>query len=371
MELTSEQINYCMECGVCTGSCPISQVDTRFSPRQMIKRTLEEQEEDILQNRDIWACLSCARCSDRCPVEIDFPEFIRSYRAKARERNNFPHVSHHGIFHTLVNLQTGNINQNRTAWATDAGKFREQGEYYLFVGCLPYYDIFFRYLDLSCIDIAKSMLKLLNKVDIEPVISNEECCCGHDALWSGNEEQFLELGKKNIEQIKASGASTVIFGCPEGYMNFKYYYPKYFGNLPFEVIHLSELLASRIPEANISFTPDKEETITYHDPCRLGRWSGIYQQPREILKQVPGATLTEMPRNKEGALCCGTTAWMECSSCSKAMQMERLTEAEDTGANTLITACPKCQIHFSCSKTNTDIGINIKDIYTYLSEHLE
>ncbi len=82
MQLTKQQIDYCMECGVCTGSCPISHERPGFSPRQMIKRTLVEPDGYILQSNDLWACLSCSRCSDRCPVGIDFPEFIRSYRKK-------------------------------------------------------------------------------------------------------------------------------------------------------------------------------------------------------------------------------------------------------------------------------------------------
>ncbi|PQP33796.1 (Fe-S)-binding protein, partial [Desulfobacteraceae bacterium SEEP-SAG9] len=119
-----------------------------------------------------------------------------------------------------------------------AGAFQESGEYFYFVGCLPYFDVTFNYLDLAPLDTAKSILKLLNRMGIEPVISNDERCCGHDALWSGNETIFRELAERNIEVIKSSGAKTVLFSCPEGYVTFKNYYPKYFGELPFEVLHM-------------------------------------------------------------------------------------------------------------------------------------
>ena len=153
-------------------------------------------------------------------------------------------------------------------------------------------------------------------------------------------------------------------------MTFKDAYPKHLGELPFEVIHITEFLARKLPASEISFQPSTNGAITYQDPCRLGRKAGIYEAPRELLKQIPGTRLTEMARNRENALCCGTSAWMECSGCSKTMQSERLEEAAQTGATTLITACPKCQIHLTCAQSNTDSELKVTDIYAYLSHSL-
>lgn len=369
MQLTKQQIDYCMECGVCTGSCPISYDRPGFSPRQMIKRTLVEPDGDILQSSDIWACLSCSRCSDRCPVGIDFPEFIRTYREKAAAAANLPRESHHGVFQTLTSLQVTDLNQNRIGW-TEGMKIQEKGDYFFFVGCLPYQDVVFRYLDLQMIDTAKSILTLLNKLGIEPVVSNDEKCCGHDAFWSGNEDLFAKLAKHNVEMIKQSGAKTVIFSCPEGYSIFRESYSDIVGDLPFEIIHISEFLAQKLPEADIVFAQSGNGKVTYHDPCRLGRRTGIYEEPRQLLGLVPDSDFREMENNRENAVCCGTTAWMECSSCSKTMQIKRLQEAERVGASTIITACPKCQIHLSCAKSNTDIDVEVKDLYAYLSENI-
>jgi len=371
MQLTKQQIDYCMECGVCTGSCPVSYDLPSFSPRQMIKRTLVEPDGDILKSNDIWACLSCSRCSDRCPVGIDFPEFIRTYREKAITAGNLPRESHHGVFQTLTSLQSGSLNQNRISWAEESGKISDKGDYFFFVGCLPYQDVVFKYLDLQMIDTAKSILKILNSMGIEPVVSNDERCCGHDAFWSGNEETFAKLAKKNVETIKASGAKTVIFSCPEGYSIFMESYPAVVGELPFEIIHISEFLARELPNAGVAFNASGNGSVTYHDPCRLGRRAGIYEEPRSLLGLVPDSDLKEMENNRENAVCCGTTAWMECSSCSKTMQIKRLQEAERAGAGTIITACPKCQIHLSCAKSNTDIDVEVKDLYSYLSENIE
>ena len=370
MQLTRKQIDYCMECGVCTGSCPISRELPTFSPRQMIKRSLMQSNVDLLQSRELWACLSCARCSERCPAEIDFPEFIRSYREKARKAGNLPRESHHGILQFIADLQTHDLKQHRTEWAEGAGAFQESGEYFYFVGCLPYFDVTFNYLDLAPLDTAKSILKLLNRMGIEPVISNDERCCGHDALWSGNETIFRELAERNIEVIKSSGAKTVLFSCPEGCVTFKNYYPKYFGELPFEVLHMSEFLTRELENAGLSFQPSMNGAVTYQDPCRLGRWTGNYELPRQLLQLVPETQLVEMERNRENALCCGTSAWMECVGCSKLMQVERLQEAIQTGAKTLITACPKCQIHLTCAQRGTELDLQVTDLYTYITERL-
>lgn len=369
MQLTQQQINYCMECGVCTGSCPVSYEWEDFSPRRMIRRSLDH-EAPLSQTREVWACLTCARCSERCPVGIDFPEFIRSYRREARDRDNPPRESHHGILQTLTRLQTAGLQQNRTAWAEEAGTFRDQGDFFYFVGCQPYFEILFRYLSLDALDPAKGSLKLLNRLGIDPVISNAECCCGHDALWTGDEDLFRRLAEQNLEAIRASGAHTVLFSCPEGYLTFKEQYPRYFGELPFQVRHLTEFLDSEIPSAGLEFRPPSEEVLTYHDPCRLGRQGGIFEAPRRLINIPAQGRLREMDRTRTNAMCCGTTAWIECSSCSKGVQLERLNEAIETGAERLITACPKCRLHLTCAQENTGMEMPVEDIYSYLARHL-
>ena len=370
MPLTQNQINYCMECGVCTASCPVSRELPSFSPRQIIKRAMIDPDGDLLQSRELWACLTCARCSTRCPMEIDFPELNRSYREEARKDGNAPLESHHGILQTIARLQTRKLNQQRTTWAEGAGSFKDTGDYFYFVGCLPFFDATFRYLGLTATKSSQSVLKLLNKMGIEPVISNDERCCGHDALWSGDIDTFVKLAELNLEVIRGSGAKTVVFSCPEGYTTFKRHYPEYVGNLPFEVLHLTEFLAREIPGTELSFAPAEDGAVTYQDPCRLGRLAGIYDPPRELLRLAPENQVVEMGRSRENALCCGTSAWMECSSCSKAMQIERLREASQTGARALITACPKCQTHLTCALGDAGVDLRVRDIYTFLVESL-
>ncbi len=370
MELTQKQINYCMECGICTGSCPVSMEHPDFSPRQFIKHAMLEPDSSFLNDRKMWSCLSCARCSIRCPAGIDFPEVSRELREKARQSGNVPRESHHGIFQTITELQSLKLKQKRNTWAQDTGSFKKSGELFYFVGCLPYIDLVIDHFKPSSLEIARSVLKLLNLMGIEPVISNDECCCGHDALWSGNKTLFLELSRKNIETIKSVGARTVVFSCPEGYYTFKNHYPEYHGELPFEVIHFMDLFLQRAAEFEFNFSPSFTNTVTFQDPCRLGRLAGEYDLPRRLLKLIPGIELIEMEQSRENALCCGTSAWLECSGCSKSIQTQRLEEAEKTGASTLITACPKCHTHLTCALNDLKLNLQIKDICVYLSERI-
>lgn len=371
MELTQHQIAYCMECGVCTGSCPVSVQMPSFSPRQIIKRALVDADDQVIHSPELWACLTCARCSVRCPAEIDFPEFARSLRQKARAAGNQPQESHHGILQTIAHVQTAGIRQKRTEWAkASGGRFADKGDYFYFVGCLPYFDVVFEYLNISPLDGARGVLALLNACGVAPVISDEERCCGHDALYSGDEATFKILARKNIDTIVASGAKTVLIGCPEGYLTFKRHYPAFFGDLPFAVEHLSDFFARQIPAAGLTFAPSTNGGYSFQDPCRLGRMEGHFDQPRQLVQLVPDAKLTEMASSRQNAQCCGTSAWMACSSCSKAMQVERLNEFKDTGASTLITACPKCQIHLTCAAKAVEMPVAIKDMYAFLAGQL-
>jgi len=368
MNLSQEQIDFCMECGVCTGSCPVSRMMPSFSPRQMIKRTLMDQDDRVVQGRELWSCLTCGRCSARCPAQIDFPGFVRAHREKAWKQGILPQFSHHGTLQAIAALQTREVRQRRTDWAREAGQTRKSGEYFYFVGCAPYFEAVIK-PGTGALEVAKSIIGLLNRLGIEPVISDQERCCGHDALWSGDEATFRKLAEINLEIIRSAGAKTVLFSCPEGYTVFKDHMPRYFGELPFEVLHLTEFFSSKLSEAGLTFKASggrENGILTYQDPCRLGRGSGIYEAPRELLRLIEGIQLVEMERNRENALCCGTSAWMECSNCSKALQNERLQEAREAGAQTIITACPKCRIHFVCAQENTDHCLTIADLYSFL-----
>jgi Fe-S oxidoreductase len=216
----------------------------------------------------------------------------------------------------------------------------------------------------------RGVLKLLNTMGIEPVIHDDERCCGHDLLWNGDKENFARLAERNVKLIKSLGCKRVVFHCPEGYLTFKKYYPEMLGDLGLEIVHFYELLAAEVKSGAVSFGPS-DGVLTYHDPCRLGRQAGIIEAPRDLIQAIPGIEFKEMQHNRENGICCGTSAWMGCSSCSKAIQKNRLTEAVATGADTLVTACPKCRLHLSCALRDMEIDLKIRDINEVLAQTIK
>ncbi|UCE18123.1 MAG: (Fe-S)-binding protein, partial [Gemmatimonadota bacterium] len=195
-------------------------------------------------------------------------------------------------------------------------------------------------------------------------------CSGHVLYRTADFANFKNLAHHNLEMIKESGARCVVFSCPEGYATFKHLYPKFFRKLKFDIVHIIELVANRVKSDEITLK-ENHGKVTYQDPCRLGRFMGIYDEPRTILKGIPGIEFQEMARSGPDALCCGSSGWINCTRVNKKIQIERLKEALDTGAETLITACPKCNIHLSCAmRDDPDVNIVIKDMTTLLAESL-
>lgn len=362
---------YCLDCGICTGSCPVSRVTPEFSPRLMVEKMLMDEEENPLEDINVWSCLSCGQCYERCPSNIDYPEFVRLIREEAHRLGKGGIMAHRGLFQSIMRLQTMDVKQSKTDWAREVGRVSETGDTYYFVGCSPYFDIEFRDdWQIDAMDGPRGVLKLMNAAGIEPVIHDDERCCGHDLLWNGDRENFTKLAKKNVELIKGLGCKRVVFQCPEGYMTFKKYYPQVVGDMDLELVHFYDLLLDEVKSGSVKF---REQTgaLTYHDPCRLGRQAGIMETPRELIQSIPGVTLTEMERNRENGLCCGTSAWMNCSMCSKAIQKMRLNEAIEAGAQTLITACPKCRLHLSCALKDMETDLKIQDMNDLLARALQ
>jgi len=183
----------------------------------------------------------------------------------------------------------------------------------------------------------------------------------------------MRLAEHNLREISGAKAKQVVTTCPECYVTLKVEYPRYFGSLDFEVVHISQLLAEKVADGELKFHRSAKK-VTYHDPCRLGRFSSIYDEPRTIIDAIPGVELLEMPRSRTSALCCGTQAWMNCGTVNKQIQSERLREASATGADVLLTFCPKCQIHFRCAmhddRLGEELGIEIEDVTSLAAKAL-
>lgn len=342
---------YCLECGKCTSICPVSRYDSGFSPRMMIEHALLGFEDDLVHNNKLFSCLTCYTCQPECPSDVDFPVFVREARSMAQDGGQHGICAHSGQMQSLARLMTNPaVRQNRLDWLSDEYRVSDKSDVLFWVGCAPYFEPIFEDLDFSALDIARASLKAMNLLGIEPRLLPNERCCGHDALWTGDIETFKKLAEHNAAQIKEAGVKKIVFSCPEGYRTFKMDYPDYV-DLDCEVVHLSELLAEKIGQNGLKLKEVKKK-VTYQDPCRLGRHMGIYDAPRKVIESIPGIELVEMQHSGRESICCGTSAFTNCDAYSNALRAERLSEARATGADLLITACPKCQTHLKCAMTD-------------------
>ncbi len=224
--------------------------------------------------------------------------------------------------------------------------------------------------------IPKSVIGILNQNDIVPVVLPEEKCCGHDIIWQGDTESFEKLARYNVKLFKDSGVKTIVFSCPEGYYTWKNEYKKLFKkgeDFDFEIYHISEYILKENLLEDITFPNLGDVKVTYHDPCRLGRMSNVYDAPREVLNKIPGIKLLEMENNRVDADCCGVSAYISCNQNSKLLQESRIKQAIETGAEYLITTCPKCLTHFNCYlNENKELKnkIQVIDLLTFMGKML-
>lgn len=359
---------YCLECGKCSSLCPLAKYDPQYSPRVMMENALLGLEEEIIYDKKLFSCLTCYACQLKCPSDVDYPLFIRGARALATAAGQHGDYAHSGTLQSMAKLMAiSPLKQNRLDWLKKNGyRTSANSDVMLFIGCSPYFEPVFDDIPVRTLNIAEASIQILNSLGIEPLVHPDEKCCGHDALWLGDVETFKKLAEHNAAIIKEAGVKKLVFFCPEGYRTFKLDYPNYV-KLECEVTHISELLAQKLETSGVNFK-ELTKRVTYQDPCRLGRHLGIYDAPRRVLTSIPGIELVEMEHSKEESICCGTGCFTNCDSYSKQIRVERLLEAKATGAEALITSCPKCQIHFRCAMVSKgqekgpDVDIEVMDL---------
>ncbi len=370
----------CLECGKCTGICPISRIFSDYSPRLNVERALEGLDSELQTDDTIWSCLTCNICSDKCPSTVKYPEFIRGIRALARKVGNLGRCSQAGTLHMLMEISANpGLSQDRTYWIPEDAKTSQKGDVLYFVGCLPYLDVIYRDIGANSLNIALGALGILNSAKISPVITNDERCCGHDLLWTGDMEGFEKLAKLNVQYIKDAGVKTVVTTCPECFRTLDKDFPEYVGKIDFEVLHISQFIEDLLDCGKLKYNEQAQDMVkvTYHDSCRLGRHMGIYESPRKVVSGAQNLELIEMQRNREDGMCCGVSAWTNCKSHSKLMQIQRMMEAKATGADVLMTTCPKCKIHLKCAVHNEvpvdreNVDIEILDFTEIIAKALD
>jgi Fe-S oxidoreductase len=368
----SRSLRRCYDCGKCTSVCPVNLGGSIYSPRRLGQMALEDPGE-ALQSA-LWDCLTCGACREICPVGVDFPGFVRDARALLPGDAIVRECSHGGALQTIQRLTADSARrQDRLRWVPEGASWAREGETLLFTGSAPYYDRYFDYLDVTASAAPAAALRIMNRLGVAPVLLEQERSSGHDLLFAGDEAGFRRLAQLNAEAIRASGAKRVVTTCAETYHTLAFHYRRVVPGFSVDVEHFLPWLEREVASRKLEFHPVPGR-VTYHDPCRLGRMSGIVLEPRRLLARVPGLELAEMRHHGVKALCCGTSAWVRCGATNKAIQLARLGEAAATGSATMLAACPKCTIHLRCAQADLPAGplkqLALADITELLAKSL-
>jgi len=366
----------CLECGKCSASCPRLLSGKEYSPRLFAHKLISERDDEAYIENSVWECLTCGLCEERCPSGVEFSRFIlemRTFLASEKELKGYR--SHDGALHSWMRMMTSpDLRQERLEWVDPGLKVAKTGSVAYFTGCAPYFDVFFSGIEVKTLSIARDSIRLLNFLDIEPVLLDQERCCGHDLLWTGDRENFEDLCRLNYQEFINAGVEEIVVSCPECYLVLSQYMPEVIPGFDIKVTLLIDLLVKEMKKGGKAFKPLKRR-VTFQDPCRLGRFLGRYDEPRQLIEMIPSLKFREMENSKSGAICCGNNSFINCDAYSKRIQVQRLKEVRAQRADMLITACPKCMIHLTCAMRDPirrgSLAVEIRDLVSVLADQIE
>ncbi len=369
----AESLYWCMQCGLCTGTCPWRLVPGEASEEfniRLVQRMGQLGLEGFESENCLFACTTCKACAVRCPRGVDIIANVRGMRSMLAEVGTIPPSLKPiaGSLHSQGNPWSGDRNK-RIDWIKDADVptfSPETTEYFLSVCCTSCYDV-------RSQKIARSVAKALKAAGITfGIIGNEESCCGESIRKIGDEALFQKLAESNIALYKSKGVKKIIVTSPHCLYTFKNEYPELGGE--FEVYHYTEILASAVAEGKLAFSGDAAGPVSLHDPCYLGRHCEIFEQPRDLISALPGAELKELSRNRKNSLCCGGgggRVWMETKAGERFAEL-RITEAVEAGAKTLVTSCPYCitMLEDSCNVMGKGDQLRVIDLSELVAEKI-
>ncbi len=364
-----DAFKYCYQCGMCDTVCPWNKV-TRFSMRKLVREATFGLTE--IESEDIWRCTTCGKCPQVCPRGVRQIESGIALRRIATEYDVFPH-SVQPIRTVAASLRAegnpfGEDRAKRTKWADglNVPEFTEGMEFLYLPGCYLSYDP-------RAKKIARATVEILNKAGVEfGILGTQESCCGESIRKTGDEALFKSLARQNIAALVGRGVKKVLVSSPHCFHSYTNEYPEFM--VHFEVVHISQLIHQLIVEGRLTLKTEYAKTVTYHDPCYLGRHNGVYEEPREALKSVPGLKLSEMSESRKNSFCCGGGGgriWMETPKGERFADL-RLAQAIDLGAQVLVTACPYCITNFEDSRLNVPgaDAIEVKDLTEVIRDAL-
>jgi len=358
----------CVQCGYCMDSCPTRGEWVSSTPRGRILMTREVLGKGPAKAtpeylKSVFACTLCGRCAVDCSVSIDSPGMWIDLRSdlvgKGMELDCLKAVA--AVVNATHNT-AGKPNDQRANWARRLrlrpDDHRTQGRIVYFTGCVT---SFFPMVQ----DIARSFVRIADEARFDvTLLGGQEWCCGYPLISAGHRDAAAAAMRHNIDAVKATGAKTLVVTCPGCYRMWKEEYFRITGERTgVEVLHATQFIMGLIKDNRISFS-DLDRTVTYHDPCDLGRASGIYDEPRSILGSIPGLHVSELRDNREYCSCCGSGGDLLVSNqdLSLGIAKRKLDEVLATGAAAVVTACPSCVRSLTMAKNANKMPVGVADI---------
>jgi len=381
------EIEACTRCGECLKVCPVyvqkgeEEIDPRgkiqafksfihsqyglwakiFGPKKLDEEKLKKFSEMV------YRCTLCGECSVSCPVSIDAKHLWTALRETLVEMGHFPEAAKRMKANVLKAYNvSGDENEERTEWLEfldelpDHQYQKEKAEVAFFVGCVASFFPLVQKIPLAFVEI-------LNKAEVDfTLLGGEEWCCGFPLIGAGMRKEAEVLIQHNLKMVKEKGVKRVVFACPSCYHTWMEEY-----KTDIEILHSTQFIKKLIDEGKITFK-EKKIKVTYHDPCDLGRASGVYEAPREILHSIPGVELIEMENNREQCKCCGGGGNLEMvdPELSAALAQEKINQIQATGTDTVITACQQCVRTILTTARRKEIPISAMDITEFVLKNM-
>ena len=383
----------CTECGRCQSQCPAWHTDKPLSPKLLIMAMRDHAMAKVVETENLvgenapisldvlWSCTSCGACVEECPVDIEHVDHIVNMRRfQVLVESEFP-AELGGTFRNLEKAGNpwGANKQDREGWIAEcdfpvrvvSGELPEEVEYLFWVGCAGAYED-------RAKKTTKAVAELLHMAGVNfAVLGKRETCTGDPARRSGNEFLYQILSQENIATFnetfgdRPKGKKKVVVTCPHCFTTIGRDYAQ--SGFELEMLHHTQLLNTLIKEGRLKPSPHKsDKKLTYHDPCYLGRHNQIYAPPRELL-EASGCDVEEMPRNKERSFCCGGGGgrmWME-EKLGTRINLSRVDEAIDTGAQEVAVACPFCRIMVGDGMVARQSDIEVLDVAQVLLRNVK
>jgi Fe-S oxidoreductase len=376
IEMGADDIYKCYQCGKCASACPWFQVGTYDFPifRLSLEAALgliasSEDKDGLAKEVDkIYRCVGCEACVDQCPHGVNIPNIFRAGRRLLVDFGSYPDVLKSIVrkIHDVGN-PLGEPREKRADWAKDLSvpAFEARMEFLYFPCCIPSYDPRIK-------SVAQAAAKILQKAGTSfGILGEAESCCGEVIRRVGAEKGFEEVTKANVSAFADAGVKKVLVTSPHCYTSFKNDYPGY--GADFEVAHLSQYLSELLADANLKPQKPFEKRVVYHDPCALGRQNEIYEEPRQVLKSIPGLELLEVEDFNRGlSVCCGAGSgglWMEWEKTERIASV-RVEQLIATGAEVIAVACPYCLQMLEETVKSMSSDIPVMDITEILVDAL-